>query len=80
MGGLDHISSGGIICTDFIIFLFFRLFFMFLSFLLGTTLLFFWFLAYLQVFLVMYRSGNDGTANPPPFTIREFSVLNRLKN
>ena len=53
---------------------------MFLSFLLGTTLLFVWFLAYLQVFLVMYRSGNDGTADPPPFTIREFSVLNRLKN
>ena len=53
---------------------------MFLSFLLGTKLLFVWFLAYLQVFLNKYRSEKGETADPPPFTIREFSVLNRLKN
>ena len=30
--------------------------------------------------LVTYHSGNDETANHPPFLVREFSVLTRLKS
>ena len=54
--------------TDYILFTVFgslviHLFFGF--FFLGYTLLFVWFLVYLQVFLVTHHSGKDGTANLP---------------
>ena len=59
-------SSGRMISTDFI---YFFLVFLVISyvyvfgFFLGTILIFVWFLVYLPVFLVKYRSGNDGAAN-----------------
>ena len=66
-GGSDHISSGGMISTDFIIFYcfcfnfgyFFMFFFVFLRY--YTT--FVCFLVYLSVVLLTDHSGNDGTAN-----------------
>ena len=53
---------------------------MFFLLFLGTILYFAWFLVYFLVFLVINLSGNDGTANRPPFLVREFLVLIRLKS
>ena len=66
----------------FTVFGFFVYFFMFsvFSWILYSFLFGFLYVFKNFVFLVVYRSGNDGTADPPPFTIREFSVLTRFKN
>ena len=79
-GVSDHISSGGMISTEFIFFTNFGFSVDFLCFLFlfrYYTILCLVSCLSLSVF-VTNLSGNDGTANPP-FLIREFSVLTRLK-
>ena len=48
-------------------------------FFLENTLIFIGFLYIFEKFWSYIAKGTTGRAIPPPFTIREFSVLNRLK-
>ena len=83
-GGSDHILSGGMISTDFLLFFFtvFGFFGYFLCFLffLGTILLFVWFYIYFKCFWSQTSQGTREWPIPPPFLVREFSVLTKLKS
>ena len=83
MGGSDHILSGGMISTDFftfLLFLIFRLFFMFFVFLGYYTTFCLVLYVSLSVFWSRTNPEMTGPRIPPPFLVREFSVLTRLKN
>ena len=82
MGASDHISSGGMISTDFILFYSFWIFRLFICFLffLGIILVFFGFLYIFKCFWSQAsQGGTTGRPITPTFVVREFSVLTRLK-
>ena len=82
-GGSDHILSGGIIFTDFLLFFtvfgFFGYFLCFFLFFLGTILLF-GFIYIFKCFWSQTSQGTRGWPTPSPFLVREFPVLTRLKS
>ena len=65
--------------TDFFLYWVSCLNFIIFGLLLGTILIFVWFLVHLQVFLLIYRPGTERPILPP-FTLQEFLVLTRLKS
>ena len=82
-GGTDHILSGGMISTDFLLFTvfgFFSYFFLCFLFFLGTILLLFGFIYIFKCFGSRTTQDMTGSRIPPPFLVREFSVLTRLKS
>ena len=82
-GGLNHILSGGMISTDFLLFYcfwFFRLFFYVFCF---SWVLYYFLFGFTYIFKCFWSPTAQGTRGrpiPPPFLVCEFSVLTRLKN
>ena len=82
MGGSDHISTGGMISTNFIVFYCFFFPVIYLFFVLFWVLyyIFFGFLFNLKCFWSHTTHEMTGPRVPPPFLVREYSVLTMLKS
>ena len=81
--GSDHILSGGMISTDFSTsFTVFGFLVIFYVFCLSWVLYYFLF-GFVYIFKCFWSQTSQGTREwpiPPPFLVREFSVLTKLKS
>ena len=82
-GGVESHLVWGMISTDFLLFYcfwFFRLFFYVFCF---SWVLYYFLFGFTYIFKCFWSPTTQGTRGrpiPPPFLVREFSVLTRLKN
>ena len=82
-GGLNHILSGGMISTDFLLFLLFMVFSVIFYVFCFSWVLYYFLFGFTYIFKCFWSPTTQGTRGrpiPPPFLVREFSVLTRLKN
>ena len=83
-GGSDHILSGGMISTDFILFLkLFLVFSVILYVFCFSCVLYYFLFGFLFIFKCFWSQTSQGTRGgpiSPPFQVRDFSVLTRLKS